>query len=530
MAFVRLRTRMTTGQSTSVWMDTRGPLRLQPLSDNAETEVCVVGAGIAGLTTAYLLLREGKKVLILDKGTIGGGETERTTAHLASALDDRFAFIEKVRGLDATRRAAESHGAAIDTIEEIMHAEHIDCGFERIDGYLFLAPDDSPDILDEEQAVLERMGWEGVERLPRAPLQFFNTGPCLRFPRQGQFHPLRYLSQLAERIEAMGGRIHTGTHVSFIREEDPVMLETESGAAVRADSVIVATNAPINDNAAIFTKQAAYRTYVIALRIPKGAVPHALYWDTLDAYHYVRLQPDDDQTELLIVGGEDHKTGQAVDAEERYRALEAWTRERFPAAKDSAYRWSGQVMETMDGLGMIGRKPMGGKNVYIATGDSGMGMTHGTIAGLLLTDLVMGRKNRWEELYDPSRLPLAGGAGKGLLAENADVGAQFVKDRMTPGSVASAGEVQPGAGAILRKGITKIALYRDENGSLHSCSAICPHKGCVVHWNAGEKSWDCPCHGSRFNVEGKVLNGPASKGLEEAHVSDENKKNEAIKQ
>lgn len=239
----------------------------------------------------------------------------------------------------------------------------------------------------------------------------------------------------------------------------------------------------------------------------------ALYWDTLDPYHYVRLQPMKDgggEYDLLLVGGEDHKTGQASNTEERHASLEEWARERFPAMQRVEFTWAGQVMEAMDGLAFIGRNPLDKDNVFIVTGDSGMGMTHGTIAGILLTDLISGKENPWAKLYDPSRKTIRA-AGE-FVKENLNVAAQYA-DWVTGGDVSSADEIAKDDGAILRRGLTKLAVFRDDKGTLHECSAVCPHLGCIVAWNSSEKTWDCPCHGSRFDKLGKVIVGPANTDL-----------------
>jgi Rieske Fe-S protein len=251
---------------------------------------------------------------------------------------------------------------------------------------------------------------------------------------------------------------------------------------------------------------------VIGAAIPAGSLPQALFWDMLDPYHYVRLQPGGAAAggDLLIVGGEDHKTGQAHHTSERHDRLIDWARRRFPAMGDIEFRWAGQVMETLDGLAFIGHNPMDKQNVYIATGDSGMGMTHGVIAGMLLRDLILGKDNPWAKLYDPSRKPV--NALARFAKENLNVAAQYAS-LLTGGDVSSPAEVLPGQGAILRKGLTKIAVHREQDGTLHKCSAICPHLGCVVQWNDAESTWDCPCHGSRFRPDGTVTNGPANTNL-----------------
>jgi glycine/D-amino acid oxidase-like deaminating enzyme/nitrite reductase/ring-hydroxylating ferredoxin subunit len=497
------------GSTVSAWMATAELPTFPPLAEDADCEVCIVGAGIAGLTTAYTLARAGKHVIVLDDGPIGGGETGRTTAHLSWALDDYYAEIEKVHGHDGARIAAESHRSAVDRIEAICREERIDCDFERVDGYWFAARPEDATLLDAEADAARRAG-ATAERVATVPgLPFRPTG-ALRFPNQGQFHPLKYLAGLARAIVRRGGRIYCGSHVAgFEKKPKRPQVKTSDKHTVTADAVVFATNSPVNDWVAIHTKQAAYRTYVIAVRVPRNTVPRGLYWDTENPYHYVRLTRDESAEPLLIVGGEDHKTGQAGDLDGRFGVLLEWTRQHFPMAGDIVYRWSGQVIEPNDYMGFIGRNP-GDENVYIATGDSGQGMTHGTIAGMLIPDLILGIENRWVTLYDPARVTPR--TAIPFLRENLNVAAQYA-DWMTPGEVSSPDEIQPGSGAVMREGTKKYAVYRDADGTLHTRSAICPHLFCIVDWNSVEKTWDCPCHGSRFDRFGKVINGPAISDL-----------------
>jgi len=499
------------GTTTSLW-EARNELVVAPeLDADAQADVCVVGAGVAGLTTAYLLARAGQAVVVLDDGPIGGGETCRTTAHLSNVIDDRFHVLEEHLGPERTRAAQESHRAAIDRIEALVAAEGIECGFARVDGHLFLAPGQPRELLEREAAAAQRAGLDDLVRLERAPLAGFDTGPCLRFPRQAQLEPLRYLAGLVAALGRAGARLHTA-HATEIEGGADAHVTTRAGRTVRAAAVVVATNSPVNDRFTIHTKQAPYRTYAIAARIPRASVPPGLYWDMADPYHYVRLAGTGANDEdVLIVGGEDHKTGQASAATERHAALESWMRARFPAAGAVEQRWSGQVLETNDGLAFIGRNPNDAENVYVATGDSGMGMTHGTLAGMILSDLILGRVSPWAELYDPARKSVRT-AGE-FLKENLNVAAQYVRDYVSPGEVASVDAIPRGAGAILRRGLTKVAVHRDAAGVLHELSAVCPHLGCIVHWNGVERTWDCPCHGSRFHALGHVVNGPANRGL-----------------
>jgi glycine/D-amino acid oxidase-like deaminating enzyme/nitrite reductase/ring-hydroxylating ferredoxin subunit len=504
------------GATQSLWMATASTPPFEPLHDDVRAHVCIVGAGIAGLTTAYLLQREGRAVVVVDDGPVGGGETGRTTAHLSNALDDRYFQIAKLFGDKGARMAAESHTAAIQRIEAIAAQEDIDCDFERLDGFLFLAKGDKRKTLDKELDATHQAGLTDTGIFERAPLDAFDTGPVLRFPRQGQFHPLKYLTGLARAFVRDGGRIYCGTKVKGIEDGEPCVVKTADDHTIRAEAVVVATNSPVNDWMVMHTKQAPYRTYVVGVRVPKGSIPHMLLWDTADPYHYVRLQSADDPAadyEILIVGGEDHKTGQASDTDERFTCLEEWTRERFPMAGQVEYRWSGQVMEPVDKMAYIGRNPGSDEHIYIVTGDSGNGMTHGTIAGILLTDLIMGRENPWAELYDPSRISLR--SAPEYARENLNVAEQYSR-WVTPGDVGNVDEIPLDSGAVLRRGRHKIAVYRAPDGTLCERSAVCTHLYCIVDWNDTEKTWDCPCHGSRFDRFGKVVNGPAIMDLEPA--------------
>jgi len=512
---------LESAKAESIWLATAKLPTYPPLRENIHVDVCVVGAGIAGLTTAYLLTQAGKTVAVLDDGPLAGGMTSVTTAHLVNAIDDRFYEIERLHGQRGAQLAAESHTAAINRIESNVALEKIRCDFERLDGYLFVPPGEDQAILDRELEAAKRAGLSDVEKISRVPWKSFDTGPCLRFPNQGQFHPLKYLTGLTKAIEREGGRLFTKTHVDEIKGGSSAQVKAGKHT-VTADAVVVATNAPINDLLAIHTKQAPYMTYVIGARVPRGSVPKALYWDTQDPYHYIRLQQLDERAggngkghsehELLIIGGEDHKSGQADDTERRHTRLEIWARDRFPMMEEVEFVWGGQVMETIDGLAFIGRNPMDAENIFVATGDSGMGMTHGTIAGMLLTDLIMGRENAWTTLYDPARKTLR--AGDRFAKENLNVAAQYA-GWLTGGDVKSVDEIANDSGAIVRRGLTKVAVYRDEHGKLHERSAVCTHLGCIVQWNTAEKTWDCPCHGSRFNKQGQPINGPANSELPE---------------
>lgn len=497
--------------SRPIWLESNPSPALPSLRENTTADVCIVGAGIAGISTAYRLADAGLRVVVVDAGDLGRRQTGATTAHLANAIDDRYVEIERLHGEDGARLAADSHTAAIDYIEQTVRTEQIHCEFERLDGFLFAGDSASHELLDQELAAARRAGVP-VESVQRAPLTGFESGRCLRFENQAQFHPLQYIAALADGISRRRGRIYTSTRAKHIEGGADARVTTENGPEIRAKAVVVATNSPINDLVAIHTKQAPYVSYSIGCRVPVRSLRPALFWDTLDPYHYVRIKRGDGDSskyDTLIVGGEDHKAGQMNDGPVRFRRLEQWARRRFPI--DSVtHHWSGQVMETIDGLAFIGRNPGDHDNVFVATGDSGMGMTHGTIAGLLISDLILDRPNPWMELYNPSRKKVAA-IGK-FAAENLNVAAEYTS-WLSGGDVNAEGEIPRNSGAIVRYGTSKLAVYRDENGAFTRLSAVCPHLKCIVAWNGVEQTWDCPCHGSRFAATGEVLDGPAYGGL-----------------
>lgn len=496
------------GVTASIWMHPIEMPRYDLLKSDTSADVVVVGGGIAGLTTAYMLARRGQSVVLVDDGPLCGGETERTSAHLVNALDHRYEDLERLHGKAGAKAAAQSHTGAIQAIEEIIGEEGIACEFVRLDGWLFAPAGEPSRVIDREFDAAQRAGLHAVERHERVPGVAFETGACVRFPKQARFHPIKYLRGLAIAAERHGVRVYTGTRAAKIEGGTSATVTTSDGVVITAKAVVVATNTPVNDRVTIHTKQAAYRTYAVGMEVPKGSVPDMLLWDTEDPFHYVRLQ-EDVGADLLIVGGEDHKTGQADDMQARYERLEAWARARFPVTT-TRYHWSGQVMESSDGLAFIGHNPGDKENVYICTGDSGNGLTHGTIAGQLIADLILGAENPYTKLYSPSRLPAASEFAK----ENANVAAQYA-DWIKPGDVSDVEQVQPGEGAVVRRGLKMVAVYCDEDGGRHECSAVCPHLGAVVRWNPGEKTWDCPAHGSRFTARGEPINGPAIGGLKQ---------------
>ena len=519
---------LTSGENKSYWIKSTQPIIFQKLQENIITDVLIVGGGISGLTSAYCLLEAGLKVVLVEDGYIGSGETGRTTAHLSFALDDHYYVLEKIFGLEKAILAAESHMQAVQWIDRTVKREGINCHFKRVPGYLFVSESDNKDTIIKEYAATKRVGLltETLEYVPG--IDFEKDNLCIKYPDQAQFHIMLYLNGLVNAIVSMGGRIFTETKAEDITEEGA----KANGYDIKASHIVVATNTPVNNLVTMHTKQWPYRTYVIAAKIPRGILPYSLWWDTGDQnskwiskpYHYVRLEELDNEYDLLISGGEDHKTGQAdeekIPEQNRYLRLIEWTKKRFPAMGNIEYRWSGQVVEPLDSLGLIGRNP-GDENIYIITGDSGDGLTNGTLGGILIKDLITGKKNQWEDLYNPSRKPLKNIVE--YLHEAGNMSAQYI-DWITKEDVKDANDLLPGQGAIISSGTKKIAAYCDEQENLHTFSAVCPHMGGILQWNAEEKSFDCPVHGSRFTAEGYVINGPATSDLKRVQIKQEPQK------
>jgi glycine/D-amino acid oxidase-like deaminating enzyme/nitrite reductase/ring-hydroxylating ferredoxin subunit len=504
--------------SSSYWLDSAAISPFSKLNQDVTVDVAVVGGGITGLTAAYLLASAGKSVALLERGRCAQAETGHTTAHLTMVTDLRLRdLVSRVGGTHA-QATWDAGLAAISQIDTLVRQHSIDCGFDWVDGYLHAPPQRSngepiesqAQQLAQEAELASDMGFD-AEFVPSVPGVEM---PGIRFPGQARLHPRQYLAGLARAVTDLGGRIFEHTEAEEFRD-DPLTI-TANGHAVRCHDVILATHNPLVGvssllGATLFqTKLALYTTYVIAGRVPKGNVPDALLWDTEDPYHYVRLEPHRTH-DLVIFGGEDHKTGQTADTEGCYDALEKTLLARIPAVEPTR-RWSGQVIETPDGLPYIG--PIAGHQ-FVATGFGGNGMTFGTLGGMMLSDAILGRDNPWSELFSPDRSAL----GRGLwdyVRENADYPYYLIRGRFAGAEDKSLRAVRRGTGAVIERDGKKVAVYRDETGATTVRSAICTHMGCVVGWNTAEGTWDCPCHGSRFKTSGEVISGPAEEPLPEA--------------
>ncbi|TGP85996.1 MULTISPECIES: FAD-dependent oxidoreductase [unclassified Mesorhizobium] len=504
-------------QTRSLWMKIDVYPDAPKFLGKKSCDTVIIGSGIAGLSVAYELSSTGHKVIVIDRGAIAGGMTSRTTAHLAPICDDGLSALINLRGEETARLFQESQEAAVARIQQNVEELAIDCNFRRLDAFLFPAMgvglEEARDQRKQEFDAARKVR-AAAELVTGVPLKGFETAPVLRYPNQATFHPLRYLRGLATAIRDKGGRMFANSPVISVEElrEGRVLVSTVNGGVIEAASAVVATNSPINDRFQLHTKMSPYRTYAMAFTLPRGDIPDALFWDTGDPYHYVRMDPGPGSVDYLIAGGADHKSGEADDGDVRFEAIEAWIRALVPALGNEVTRWSGQVLDTIDYCAFIGLNP-GSKSVYVVTGDSGQGMTHGALSGMLLKDLIVGKENPLAAVYEPSRKMSSGVVN--YVRENLSA-VKNLAGYLLPGELKSLKELVPGQGGILREGIHKIAACRDRSGKLHLLSPVCTHSGCEVVWNSTEQCWDCSCHGSHFAPDGTVLNGPAVAPLEPA--------------
>ena len=500
--------------TNSVWSETTPAPNYPALAGNVTVDVAIVGGGITGITAALLLQREGRRVAVVEARRIGKGETDKSTAHLTEALDVHYHTLISRFGVDGARLAAAGQREAIERIALFADELSEPCDFRRVPGFLFAETSADIDELAAEEAAVRKLGL-AVTTTTEVPLPF-PIARALRFDNQATIQPRSYLQGLAEMFAHAGGRIFEETQVVDVDEGEPCRVITERGV-VMAREVIVAAHVPVSNRVLLHTKLAAYRTYAVGVELPDGtAFDPGLFWDLAQPYHYIRGHVVGGRN-YLIVGGEDHKVGESADTTAPFQRLERYVRDRFRrdvAATD--YRWSGQIVQSVDGLPYVGRNAMSSR-VFVATGYAGNGITNGTLAALVLTDEVAGRPSRYGALLDATRIkPLA--SARTFIQENVDFPKHLIGDRLPLPGAGALAMIPPGEGSVLSFGGKRLAVYRNGNGELSALSPVCTHLGCLVHWNTTEKSWDCPCHGSRFDAHGRVLNGPALDPLQRREI------------
>ena len=499
-------------RTTPYWSDSAAIPVFPKLERDQRVDVLVVGGGITGLTTAYLLQRSGKTVAVVERERCAQIDTGHTTAHLTMVTDAALVDLADRFGRDHAQAVWDAGLAAIAQIDDIRREQQIDCGFERVEGYQH-AP--RANVTEQQVAELRKnaalaaeLGFDAtfVDDVPLMAV------PGIRFEDQARFHPRKYLAGLAAALRESGAHIYEHSTAEEF-STNPLSAKV-NGCTVTCDDLVIATHNPlvglknVLTATAFQTKLALYTSYVVAGRVPSGTVPDALFWDTSDPYQYLRVDRHRD-FDIVIFGGEDHKTGQVEKPTACYRRLEEILTSLLPQI-EITHHWSGQVIETPDSLPYIGEMA---SHQYAGTGFAGNGMTFGTLTAMMATDAIVGRSNPWAELFDPARKAILRGAWE-YIKENKDYPYYLVRDRFAGAEGRSLRAVKRGSGKVIERDGQKVAAYRDEQGNLTLRSAICTHMACIVAWNDAERTWDCPCHGSRFKPNGDVISGPAESSLE----------------
>ncbi len=496
------------GNCSSLWQDTAKPYASHSVDTlNSVFDVAIVGGGITGVTLGLQLQKQGKKCIILEAKNLCYGTTGGTTAHLNTIMDNPYPKIISDFGKDGAQIVAQCAKDAITLIESNAVEYKIDCGFERTSAYLFSQDEKQTSELNDIQSACSEVGVE---------TKFSNTIPvpinfrkALEITGQGKFHPVRYVHALAKAFENLGGFIVEQCRVTDIEEGDVISIET-TVENVKAKTLVYATHIPPGINL-LHLRCSPYRSYAMAVKLQGEDYPSALAYDMYDPYHYYRTQEIDGER-YLIVGGEDHRTGENANTNKCFLQLESHIRTHFNVS-DITHRWSSQYYEPVDGLPYIGKLPGAKDNVFVATGYGGNGMTYSHVAALELSSLILKEESRYSDLFSPSRIkPVAGFTE--FVKHNTDVVAQFVGKWFVTEKLEEVSSLAPDEGKVVKLHNETMALYKDTTGSLHAVNPACTHMKCSVAWNAAEKSWDCPCHGARYSIEGDVLNGPADANLE----------------
>ncbi|MEI5528169.1 FAD-dependent oxidoreductase [Streptomyces brasiliscabiei] len=506
-----------TGLQGSYWLQTSPPgAPAPPPTGDLRVEVAVIGGGIAGLSTAWELVRQGREVAVLEADRVAAGVTGHTTAKLTALHTLVYGHLRRTRGPEGARLYAASQTAAIRHAREIVDELGIDCDWEEAAACTYAEDPRRVGALREEAAAAREAGLP-AEFVTATELPFAVAG-AVRVSGQAQFHPRRYLLALVDDLRRRGGTVYEGTRVVGLGEGEPCVLRTDSGVSVRADEVVVATHYPVFDRALLFTRLSARRELVVAAPVAEDRAPRDMYITPERGTRSVRSAPYRDGERLLIVTGE-HFTPGTADVEERFGRLSAWADDRFGGLALS-HRWAAQDNDSTDSVPLVGPLRPGSRHVYVATGFGGWGLSGGIMAGRLLSDLITGRPPAWHRLYDPRRLASVVREGTSFLKHQTQVARHFVGDRLPAVTAPAPDDIPPGHGAVVRRGGRHYALHRDEEGTLRALSARCTHLGCLVAFNDAEQTWECPCHGSRFAPDGRVLQGPAVHPLEERDIPD----------
>ncbi|MEV0221812.1 FAD-dependent oxidoreductase [Streptomyces sp. NPDC050704] len=502
------------GERNSYWIETAPPGNLHPpLAATLTVDVAVVGAGIAGLSTAWELVRGGRSVAVLEADRIATGVTGHTTAKLSALHTLIYERLRRTRGTEAAKLYGRSQTEAIRHAAAIADELGVDCDWEETEAFTYAQdPGRIGELMAEADAARE--AGLSAEYVTETGLPFPVAG-AVRVTEQAQFHPRKYLLALADDLLRRGARIYEHTRVVGLREGEPCRLTTGAGATVTATDVVVATHYPVFDRALLFTRLSPRRELVLTAPVEAGLAPSGMFITPEQGTRSLRTAPYEDGKRLLIVTGE-HFTPGTSDVEERFGRLAGWAGEHF-GELTVTHRWATQDNDSTDSVPLVGPLHAGSRHTYVATGFGGWGLSGGIMAGRLLSDLITGQKPPWSELYDPRRVRTAVREAPAFLKHQAQVARHFVGDRLSASTGGSVDDIAPGDGAVVRVGGHRCAVYRDEDGEVHAVSARCTHLGCLVAFNRAERAWECPCHGSRFDPDGKIVQGPATRPLEQRH-------------
>jgi glycine/D-amino acid oxidase-like deaminating enzyme/nitrite reductase/ring-hydroxylating ferredoxin subunit len=503
------------GASTSIWQDTVADYITTNTLEDKEYDVVIVGAGITGLTTALELQSARLSCLVIEANTIGFGTTSGTTAHLNTFFDTTYQQVIKNFGEKNAKLLVKGAKASMSLIGQNIETYKIDCAYEDKEGYLFSLNEKQNKELEEIVGSAKRLGLPIAfsDNMP-FPIPYIKLA-CIK--KQAQFNPVQYITGLAKAFEEAGGVIVQNSRVTDLGEGESLQIATSANGVIKAKNIIYATHIPPGKNLLHF-KCAPYRSYVLGVKLKDNAYPHALGYDMNDPYHYYRTQFINGE-KYLIAGGEDHKTGHEENTQACFRRLESYVKSYFRVDR-IAFRWSSQYYEPIDGLPYIGNLPGSGKNVYVATGFGGNGMTYGTLSAVILTDMITEGKSIYQDLFDPSRTKLAAGF-LNLIEEGTDVATALVSSLLPAHKLDELADMAPGEAKVVRYNGHVAAIYKDEAHQIHAIDSKCTHMNCTIAWNTVEKSWDCPCHGSRFTCDGVVLNAPAQKDLEVVNIEEQ---------
>ncbi|EHQ90928.1 FAD-dependent oxidoreductase [Desulfosporosinus youngiae] len=494
-------------QPQSFWMASTSSLGYPSLNEDLKLDVAIVGGGITGILCAYLLSKKGLKIAVLEADRILQGTTGHTTAKITSQHGLIYSKIKNQLSEELAKQYAEANESAIRMIKTIAEETKIECDFLPQSAYVYTLQDNYVDKIQDEADVAAALGIK-ASYLEEIPLPYpIKAG--VRFEDQAQFHPRKFLLALAEKITHDGVQIFEQSRIVDIEEDGGYVLTTNQGKKVIAEKTIIASHYPFyNKHGLYFSRLYPERSYVLAIKA-KESYPGGMYITAEDPGRSLRSQSSD-KGELILVGGEHHKTGQGEDTTKHYEALLKFADETF-SVEDIPYRWSTQDCMTLDGLPYAGHFTSDTPNLYIATGYGKWGMTNSMVSSMILRDLIIEGKSAWQDVYNPSRETILASA-KSFIVENLNVAEELIKGKFS--SLPSDAEIRPGEGKIIEANGQRSGAYRDGQGTLHVVDTTCTHMGCELNWNSAEKSWDCPCHGSRFSCEGDVVEGPALRPLD----------------